>query len=97
MDEFFRDAIDNCQESWRHVIATAVTLGIPTPAFSAALAFYDGFRSEMLPANLIQVNFRLYVYISVFAIFFCHLKNIKSVTNHAVYFITFKCSYIEYM
>lgn len=71
MDDFFRDAIDNCQESWRHVIATAVTLGIPTPAFSAALAFYDGFRSEMLPANLIQVNFRKCIYISVFITCFC--------------------------
>ena len=66
MDEFFRDAIDNCQESWRHVIAIAVTLGIPTPAFSSALAFYDGFRSEVLPANLIQVNFVLSICISEF-------------------------------
>lgn len=56
MDEFFRDAIAKCNESWRHVIATAVTLGIPTPAFSAALAFYDGFRSQTLPANLIQAQ-----------------------------------------
>lgn len=56
MDQFFCDAIDNCQESWRHVVATAVTLGIPTPAFSTALAFYDGFRSAQLPANLIQAQ-----------------------------------------
>lgn len=56
MDEFFRDAIANCQKSWRHVVATAVQLGIPTPAFSSALAFYDGFRSGMLPANLIQAQ-----------------------------------------
>ncbi|XP_013774147.1 6-phosphogluconate dehydrogenase, decarboxylating isoform X2 [Limulus polyphemus] len=56
LDEFFRDAIQDCQESWRHVIATAVNLGIPTPAFSTALAFYDGFRSERLPANLIQAQ-----------------------------------------
>ncbi|GFQ79336.1 6-phosphogluconate dehydrogenase, decarboxylating [Trichonephila clavata] len=55
-DQFFCNAIDHCQESWRHVIATAVTLGIPTPAFNAALAFYDGFRSETLPADLIQAQ-----------------------------------------
>lgn len=55
MDKFFRDAIEKCQNSWRHVVATAVTIGIPTPAFSTALAFYDGYRSPVLPANLIQV------------------------------------------
>ena len=41
------------------MIATAVTLGIPVPAFSSALAFYDGIRSEKLPANLIQVYFHV--------------------------------------
>ncbi|GFY70340.1 6-phosphogluconate dehydrogenase, decarboxylating [Trichonephila inaurata madagascariensis] len=55
-DQFFCKAIDNCQESWRHVVSTAVTLGIPTPAFSTALAFYDGFRSKTLPADLIQAQ-----------------------------------------
>ena len=40
--------------SWRNVVATAVRLGIPTPAFSAALAYFDGYRSERLPANLLQ-------------------------------------------
>ena len=44
------------QASWRKVVATGVTLGIPTPAFSTALAFYDGYRSEWLPANLLQVK-----------------------------------------
>merc|ERR1712025_455802 len=56
LDDFFKDAIHKCQEGWRKVIATAVTLGIPVPAFSSALAFYDGFRSERLPANLIQAQ-----------------------------------------
>ena len=51
-----QNAIHKAQEGWRKVIATAVTLGIPVPAFSSALAFYDGFRSERLPANLIQVS-----------------------------------------
>jgi 6-phosphogluconate dehydrogenase len=52
--DFFKKAIDTCQSSWRKAIATAVTLGIPTPACSSALAFYDGYRTERLPANLLQ-------------------------------------------
>lgn len=56
LDDFFKTAIKDSQESWRHVISTAVLLGIPTPAFSTALAFYDGYRSEVLPANLIQAQ-----------------------------------------
>lgn len=44
-----------CQASWRKVVSTAVLHGIPTPAFSTALAFYDGYRSEKVSANLIQV------------------------------------------
>lgn len=56
LDKFFVDAIRDCQASWRHVVATAAQLGIPTPAFSTALAFYDGFRSDTLPANLIQAQ-----------------------------------------
>ncbi|XP_074655879.1 6-phosphogluconate dehydrogenase, decarboxylating-like [Tubulanus polymorphus] len=56
MDDFFKQAIHNCQESWRKVVSSSVMLGIPTPAFSCALAFYDGYRSERLPANLIQAQ-----------------------------------------
>ncbi|XP_028393838.1 6-phosphogluconate dehydrogenase, decarboxylating-like [Dendronephthya gigantea] len=56
LDDFFKKAIEKCQDSWRKVVATAVTLGIPTPTFSSALAFYDGYRSETLPANLIQAQ-----------------------------------------
>lgn len=56
LDDFFKSAIADCQESWRHVVSTAVLLGIPTPAFSTALAFYDGYRTETLPANLIQAQ-----------------------------------------
>jgi 6-phosphogluconate dehydrogenase len=51
---FFKEAVENAQSAWRHVITTAVNLGIPTPAFSSALAYYDGYRSERLPANLLQ-------------------------------------------
>jgi len=56
LDEFFKQAIQDAQDSWREVIAVAVQIGIPTPAFSAALAFYDGYRTAVLPANLIQAQ-----------------------------------------
>uniref|UniRef100_A0A0K0F8P6 6-phosphogluconate dehydrogenase, decarboxylating n=1 Tax=Strongyloides venezuelensis TaxID=75913 RepID=A0A0K0F8P6_STRVS len=56
LNNFFKEAINTAQESWRTVISTAVQLGIPTPAFSTALAFYDGYRSEVLPANLLQAQ-----------------------------------------
>lgn len=56
MDDFFKKAILDCQESWRKVVATAVTLGVPTPCFSTALAFFDGYRNERVPANLIQAQ-----------------------------------------
>jgi 6-phosphogluconate dehydrogenase len=54
LDDYFRKLIDDCQASWRRVIMTAVELGIPMPSFSSALAFYDGYRCERLPANLLQ-------------------------------------------
>lgn len=53
---YFRDAVARAQTAWREVVKTAVDLGIPTPAFSAALAYYDGYRSERLPANLLQAQ-----------------------------------------
>jgi 6-phosphogluconate dehydrogenase len=53
---YFREAIDKAQDAWRHVVATAALLGIPTPAFSTALAYYDGFRRASLPANLLQAQ-----------------------------------------
>ena len=56
LDPFFSDALAQCQNSWRDVIAAAVQAGIPVPAFSSALAFYDGFRTENLPANLLQAQ-----------------------------------------
>jgi 6-phosphogluconate dehydrogenase len=55
LDSFFSEAVQRCQSSWRVVVAAGATLGIPLPTFSTALAFYDGYRSERLPANLIQV------------------------------------------
>jgi len=56
LDHYFRDAIENSQSSWRKVIATAVTHGVPLPTFSSALAYYDGYRSAVLPANLLQAQ-----------------------------------------
>jgi len=56
LDPFFKKAIKGCQRSWRKVVSTAVRKGVPVPAFSTALAFFDGFRSERLPANLLQAQ-----------------------------------------
>jgi 6-phosphogluconate dehydrogenase len=53
---YFRDALEGAQGAWRRVVATAVTCGVPVPAFSSALAWYDGYRSERLPANLLQAQ-----------------------------------------
>ena len=53
---YFSAAIENAQASWRRVVATAVTLGVPVPTFSSALAYYDGYRSARLPANLLQAQ-----------------------------------------
>ena len=53
---FFRDALLDAQAAWRRVVATAVTWGVPVPAFGAALAFFDGYRSAELPANLLQAQ-----------------------------------------
>ena len=56
LDDFFRDAIETAQPSWRRVVATAVELGLPVPGFSAALAYFDGYRRGRLPANLLQAQ-----------------------------------------
>jgi len=53
---FFLQAIGKAQTGWRNVITSAVNLGIPGPALSTALAFYDGYRSKRLPANLLQAQ-----------------------------------------
>ena len=53
---YFADALAKAQTAWRHVVATAATIGIPVPGFMAALAYYDGYRHERLPANLLQAQ-----------------------------------------
>ena len=54
LDDYFHGVIERCQASWRRVVAQAVGAGVPVPAFTTALSFYDGYRSERLPANLLQ-------------------------------------------
>ena len=56
MDPYFKGEIDRCQTGWRRVVACAVQAGIPVPALSTALAFFDGYRTDRLPANLLQAQ-----------------------------------------
>jgi 6-phosphogluconate dehydrogenase len=56
LDPRLAGEIADSQEGWRRTVARAVTAGIPVPAYSSALAFYDGYRSQRLPANLIQAQ-----------------------------------------
>lgn len=56
LDDFFVDAIKVAEQGWRTMVSGAVNSGIPVPAISSALAFYDGYRSERLPANLLQAQ-----------------------------------------
>jgi 6-phosphogluconate dehydrogenase len=56
LDSYFKGEIDRCQNGWREAVAAAVKAGIPVPAFSTALAFYDSYRSASLPANLLQAQ-----------------------------------------
>ena len=56
LDSYFSDVMAQCQASWRKVVSSAVNMGIPVPALSSALMFFDGYRSERLPANLLQAQ-----------------------------------------
>lgn len=56
LDAFFSQEINAVQAGWRKVVAAAAEMGIPTPCFSTALAYYDGYRSACLPANLLQAQ-----------------------------------------
>ncbi len=56
LDPFFKSEINRCQANWRRVISAAATSGIPVPTFYSALAYYDSYRSETLPANLLQAQ-----------------------------------------
>ncbi len=56
LDPFFLDILNRSQAAWREIVALGVTNGVPVPAFSASLGYYDGYRSERLPANLLQAQ-----------------------------------------
>jgi len=56
LDPYFKDILESYQASWREVISLAVKYGLPTPGFSSALSYFDSYRSEFLPANLLQAQ-----------------------------------------
>ncbi len=56
LDPFFRDAVASRQQGWRRAIVAAIHSGVPVPCLSAALAYFDGYRSERLPANMVQAQ-----------------------------------------
>jgi len=56
LDPFFTKIIEDASDSWRRVVSSAIQSGIPTPALASALAYFDGYRSERLPANLLQAQ-----------------------------------------
>ena len=56
LDDFFSKTLNEYQAAWRKAVIHAIGFGVPTPAFSTALAFYDGYRTERLPANLLQAQ-----------------------------------------
>jgi 6-phosphogluconate dehydrogenase len=56
LDDYFKQQVDAVQDAWRRVVAKAVELGVPIPAMSSALAFFDGYRNERLPANMLQAQ-----------------------------------------
>ena len=56
LDPFFKEKVMTSQESWRKVVSTAILNGIPVPALSSALTYFDGYRAERLPANLLQAQ-----------------------------------------
>ncbi len=56
LDDYFKDCIDRYQSNWREVISVATLNGIPVPTFSSALSYYDSYRTESLPQNLLQIQ-----------------------------------------
>jgi len=56
LDPYFKERVEAAQQGWRRVVAAALTNGIPVPAFTTALNYFDGYRSERLPANLLQAQ-----------------------------------------
>ena len=56
LDDFFREKVEQAQTGWRRVVATAIANGLPVPALAAGITYFDGFRAEKLPANLLQAQ-----------------------------------------
>ncbi len=56
LDPYFQNVVESYQDAWREVVATAVANGVPVPAFSSAVAYFDSYRTERLPANLLQAQ-----------------------------------------
>ena len=56
LDPFFKDKINNCQPGWRRIASIAMAHGVPIPAMTSSLSYYDGYRSARLPANLLQAQ-----------------------------------------
>ena len=56
LDPYFKNIIDKAQPSWRKVVSSTITNGIPVPSMAAAITYYDGYRNERLPANLLQAQ-----------------------------------------
>jgi 6-phosphogluconate dehydrogenase len=56
LDPYFLSEVERCQNGWRRATAAAITSGIPAPAMTAAMAYFDGYRCERLPANLLQAQ-----------------------------------------
>ena len=56
LDPYFKKTMEDAQKGWRNVVVSAVSNGIPAPAFSAALSYFDGYRSAVVPANMLQAQ-----------------------------------------
>ena len=56
LDDYFNDILKKSQSNWREIVVMAIKLGIPAPAFTASLGYYDSYRSDRLPANLLQAQ-----------------------------------------
>jgi len=56
LDDYFKGVVESYQDAWREVVSVAVAHGVPVPAFASALAYYDSYRTERLPANLLQAQ-----------------------------------------
>ena len=56
LDDYFKSALEKADEGWRKVCAAGIISGVPMPAMTSALSYYDGYRCEKLPANLLQAQ-----------------------------------------